>query len=190
MADVKNILNHVFKWEGGLVFFKNENQWTNKGIQYSTYQRLATKLLRVIPDLIHFKAMTNDEAVKFIEYFWNIATNRNTIKNQDAANLMFTALWGSGKYGIMEMQTGLNKAFDLNLSVDGVSGPKTVEAINSHKDAPAVLYQALEERYRRLGSQSQYAKYLRGWLNRLRELLPTTFTAASVIAALAVTFFF
>lgn len=190
MATPLNILPHVFKWEGGLVFHDNENQFANMGIQYSTYLALCEKLLQRKPSLDHFKALKKYEAQKFIEYFWNRATYNNAIKNQDAANVMFQALWGSGPTGIKEMQKALNTAFKNSLAVDGITGPKTVAVINQNSKSSHVLFAALVDYYNRLGSKPEYSKYLRGWLNRLEELRPFMFTGAGMVVILFFTFLF
>ena len=164
MASYTNILNHVRQWEGGLVYFPNENQWTNKGIQWNTYKALAPKLLGIAnPTVEGLKKLTQAQADKFIEYFWNIATYGNKIKDQAAANAFFQALWGSGTYGIKDLQKY------LGVKADGVVGSKTVAAANALTNK-AGLFVALEARYRKLAQSSVYAKYLNGWLNRLNDL--------------------
>jgi lysozyme family protein len=159
------------------------------GVQYNTYASLAPQLLGVTPSLDHFKKMKKSEVNKFIEYFWNKATNNNTIRNQESANLMFQALWGSGPTGIKDMQFAMNKAYNMNLTEDGIVGPKTVAAINSKTKSPEVLYKALEDRYKRLAASPTYAQYLRGWLNRLEDLRPFMFAGSALIVAAAILFF-
>lgn len=175
MASYRHIVEHTLKWEGGLVYHAGEGQWTNKGIQWDTYAKYASELLGRVPTMDHFKQLADLEAAVFIAMYWDKATNNNTIISQQAANLMFYAFWGSGYTGIKKMQQALNDAYNAGLSVDGVVGPKTVEVINSHQDAPQVLYSALENNFKRLASENpaRYAKYLNGWLNRLRELKPS-----------------
>jgi hypothetical protein len=177
MASVQNIYDHVFKWEGGLVYHKNEGQWTNMGIQWTTFKRLAKPLLNITnPTLNDLKTMTKGQAKKFINHFWNLATYYNRINNQDTANIFFTALWGSGGYGIKDLQRA------LNVDADGVVGPKTVAAAN--RANPKVLYSALENRYRRLAAADpQYKQYLKGWLNRLSELEPGKVAASGLLLA-------
>jgi len=132
MATPLSIYPHVFKWEGGLVFHQNEGQFTNMGIQYSTYQALCEKLLNRKPTMEHFKTMKKAEAEKFINHYWNLATFKNAIKSQEAANLMFQAYWGSGTVGIKEMQKALNAAFKTKLAIEGIVGPQTVGVINNN----------------------------------------------------------
>lgn len=184
-----NILPHLWKWEGGIVYHDNEKQWTNMGIQYLTYASLAPRLLNISPSLDHFKKMKKYEAEKFVKYFWDKATYNNSIRNQDAANLMFQALWGSGAAGIKDMQEALNAAYRSGLKEDGIVGQLTVAAINSHTKAAEVLYRALEDRYRRLGQNPTYSRYLKGWLNRLSELKPFLMAGSVLIVAAAILMF-
>jgi lysozyme family protein len=117
-----------------------------------------------------------------VEYFWNKATYNNAINDQAAANIMFLALWGSGSYGIRDMQKA------IGTTADGIVGPITVQKINANKKAAEILYQALDKRYRLLASvnPSVYSKYLKGWLNRLSELKPDKIAAISIGAIAAI----
>lgn len=171
MTSYKNILSHVSKWEGGLVYIAREGQWTNRGIQFTTWLALGPGF-GFVPTLAAFKAMTQSQWERFVEYYWNKATFNNSIKNQDAANLMFQAYWGSGNAGIKDMQRAL-KVYNSQLAVDGIVGNATVKTINENAGAASVLYRALKNRYVKLASGgSSYAQFLKGWLNRLKELKP------------------
>jgi len=165
MATYKNILNHVDKWEGGWVYIPEEGQYTNRGIQFTTFKKLAPSILGIKnPTLEQLKNITQKQWEKFVQYFWNKATFNNAIKDQKAANVMFQALWGSGGYGVKEMQRA------LKVSPDGVVGLQTVKAINSNRRAGDILFNALENYYRRLGTSSRYNRFVKGWLNRLNDL--------------------
>ena len=178
MADFRKILPHVDKWEGGLVFIPEEKQYTNRGIQWTTFKALAPKLINLpSPTLDDLKKLTQTQWEAFIQYFWNVATFNNQVNNQRAAELMFQAFWGSGRTGIKVMQRA------LNVSADGQVGPVTVKAINSNPKAPEVLYNALESFYRKLASDKpeRYGRFLKGWLNRLSELKPDKAAALGII---------
>ena len=175
MANVKYIYQWVFDWEGGLVYFPSEGQWTNKGVQEKTFYALSQKLLGVAPTLANLKALTDAQAKKFIDYYWNSATYGNRIKNQEAANLMFFAYWASGNTGIEKMQAGLRK-LNPSILIDGVTGPQTVGTINNanSKTVNTILRDTLEAWFRYLGKYPQYAMFLTGWLNRLGSLASVT----------------
>lgn len=177
MASYKAILGHTNKWEGGLVYHANEGQWTNRGIQWTTFKELAPRLINLPnPTIEDLKALTQAQWEAFVEYFWNKATYNNAIRDQAAANIMFLALWGSGVSGIRDMQKA------IGTTADGVVGPITVAKINANKKAAEILYNALDKRYRTLASVNPgvYSKYLKGWLNRLAELKPGKVAAIGI----------
>ena len=165
MASFKNILSHVHKWEGGLVYHKGEGQWTNRGVQWSTYKKLAPKLLGIAkPTLEGLKSMSVGQADKFIEYFWNKATFNNSITNQATANAFFEMLWGGGNYGIKWLQRV------IGVYPDGSVGPKTVAAANEYP--PSILVDEVKRRYNALAKSnpSKYGEYIDGWINRWNYL--------------------
>jgi len=165
MASYRNIINWVDKWEGGEVFFASEGQLTNRGIQFNTFRQLAPSLLGIKnPTENDLRNITQSQWLKFIKYFWDRATFNNSIKNQDAANIMFQALWGSGASGVKEMQRV------LGVSVDGVVGKETVNAINRNRNASKKMYNGLVAYYKRLAKQPRYAQFLKGWLNRMEDI--------------------
>lgn len=155
----------VRKWEGGEVYFPTEQQWTNRGVQWNTYKKLAPKLLGIQnPTVEGLRNMTESQGDKFIEYFWNEATNDNTIKNQATANAFFEMLWGGGKSGIKWMQR------KIGVFADGVVGPKTVSAANKF-DPKTLLNQVLERfNYLSESNPSKYGQFIKGWTNRFNDL--------------------
>ena len=180
MADFRKILSHVDKWEGGLVFIPEEKQYTNRGIQWTTFKELAPRLIGISnPSLDDLKKLTQEQWEKFIQYFWNIATNGNSINNQRSAELMFQALWGSGRTGIKVMQRA------IGVDADGIVGKITTSAINRNPKSPQILYQALEDFYKKLATDKpeRYGRFLKGWLNRLSELKPDKAAAMGIILA-------
>ena len=172
MASYIHIVPHVIKWEGGLVYHPNEKQWTNKGVQWNTYTRHSLRLLGQTPSMERFKELTDYQLGKFIELYWNTATNNNRIKDQDSANQLFNAYWASGAEGLKDMQRALNKAYGEDLTIDGKIGPATTHVVNANRNAAIVLYNAMADRFRRLGKNPKFAKFEKGWLNRLRTLKP------------------
>ena len=178
MAGVSKIYQWNLEWEGGLVYIPSEGQWTNKGVQEKTFYALSQSLLGVAPTLANLKALTDAQAKKFIDYFWNIATYGNRINNQQSANLMFFALWASWTTGIEKMQMGL-RAVNKDIIIDGVVGPQTVATINKGNPQTInnLLTTALAEWFRQLGQSPQYAKSEKGWLARLASLEKLTPTS-------------
>ena len=165
MASYNNILNHVRKWEGGEVFFTNENQWTNRGVQWNTYKALAPKLLGIAnPTVEGLRSMTAAQADKFIVQFWNTATDNNKITNQASANAFFEMLWGGSTWGIKWLQKV------IGVYPDGKVGAKTVAAANKYP--PNLLLDEVKNRYNYLAKSnpSEYGEYIDGWINRWNSL--------------------
>jgi len=165
MVSYKNILDHVKTWEGGLVFFNKENQWTNQGIQWTTYKALAPKLLGIQnPTVEGLKTMSEAQAEVFIKYFWDKATFNNSITNQAAANAFFEMLWGGGAYGIKWLQNV------IGVYADGKVGPKTVSAANKYPSS--ILINEVMARYQSLADKdpSRYSFAINGWRNRWNNL--------------------
>jgi len=165
MASYNNILDHVRRWEGKEEYFKNEGQWTNRGVQWTTYKALAPKLLGIAnPTVEGLLSMTAAQADKFIVQFWNTATDNNKITNQASANAFFEMLWGGGRSGIKWLQ----KVIDVY--PDGRVGPKTVAAANKYP--PNLLLDEVKNRYNYLAraNPSEYGDYIDGWINRWNSL--------------------
>lgn len=83
------------------------------------------------------------------------------IKDQAVANACVDWVWGSGHYGITNIQSL------LGVSVDGVVGSKTIKALNA-KEPKAFLeqiYKFHEDYYRRIATGGN-KKFLNGWINR------------------------
>jgi lysozyme family protein len=187
----KIALPSVKKWEGGLAYFKNEGQWTNRGVQYSTYLAIGPLLKLSAPlNETNFKKMPLSDWEKFVEWYWNKATYNNSIKNGDSALMMFQAYWGSGGLGIKAMQRALNNNFKSNLAVDGGVGPATVGVINKFgTKVPLVLWAAIENFYKSLAATNpaDYGGSLKGWLNRLADIKPKQILDITFVVLIATT---
>ena len=161
MSSYNNIIDHVRRWEGGEQYFKNEGQWTNRGVQWTTYKALAPKLLGIAnPTVEGLRSMSADQADKFIVQFWNTATDNSAITNQASANAFFEMLWGGGRSGIKWLQKV------IGVYPDGRVGAKTVAAAN--KFDPETLLKEVLKRYEYLAraKPSEYGEYIDGWRNR------------------------
>jgi lysozyme family protein len=160
-----NILPFVRKWEGGEVYFPEENQWTNRGVQWNTYKQLAPKLLGIQnPTISDLRNMSQEDGDKFIKYYWDKATFNNSIKNQAAANAFFEAYWGGGKSGLKWLQ---NK---IGVFPDGIVGKKTVAKANQY-DSEFILKEVLNRfNYLATSNPSRYGRFLKGWTNRWNDL--------------------
>lgn len=165
MTSYVNILPFVQKWEGGEVYFPEENQWTNRGVQWNTYKQLAPKLLGIQnPTVSDLRNMSQEDGDKFIKYYWDKATFNNSIKNQAAANAFFEAYWGGGKSGLKWLQD------KIGVFPDGIVGKKTVAKANQY-DSEFILKEVLNRfNYLATSNPSRYGRFLNGWTNRWNDL--------------------
>jgi lysozyme family protein len=98
--------------------------------------------------------------------FWD-RWKADQIQSQSVANFLVDWVWASGVYGIKLPQKV------LNVSIDGVVGPKTLAAINE-KD-PAIVFGLMKQERidyteRICKSRPQNRKFRTGWLNRINDL--------------------
>jgi len=73
----------------------------------------------------------------------------------------------------------------IGVDADGIVGKITTSAINRNPKSPQILYQALEDFYKKLATDKpeRYGRFLKGWLNRLSELKPDKAAAMGIILA-------
>ena len=110
----------------------------------------------------------------------------------DAARIYKSDFWDRGRYGMLEDYLIAGRCFDLGvncgvsrsikflqkawndlsgsplrtLSVDGIMGPKTAQAVNSYRDQ-SKLYDALVTIAEAYYWSLNQPRFIKGWLNRL-----------------------
>jgi type VI secretion system secreted protein VgrG len=173
MADYRKFFPFVVRWEGGYVNDPDDSGGaTNRGIIWTTYKSLAKSVLGVNPSEAHFRSLTKTDAEKFFMWFWNKATYNNSVRSQAISEVLTSWFWGSGGDGLESFQKMLNAKFGQRLSVDGVIGRNSIEAINS-LDEKKIFTEAIkwrEQFFRDLVKRRpKDAKFLNGWLNRLKS---------------------
>lgn len=113
------------------------------------------------------KDMAKD--IYFKDYF---KKNRlDEIKDPKVQLSVFDWLVNSGKWGAVYFQRALNE-LGAGLVVDGVIGPKTIEAANMKKgeDILKIYHEYQRQYYKNLATRKpSQKKFLRGWLNRVEE---------------------
>lgn len=169
------------KWEGGLsrdtadrasahpcpTPFNGKTGWhTNKGITYPVWVSLNGK------DKDHlFFEMPDENWWKIFKVLYFDRVKGDQFTSLNIACMVAAFAWGSGATPAGKI---LQRALNLlgeNLSVDGVIGPKTIEAANS-KNATELFDVLMNERekfFRNIATKGQNAKFLKGWLNRLED---------------------
>lgn len=170
MAVINNIVPKILKWEGGFVNDPDDlGGATNKGVTIKTFRGFYGQD-KTVEDL---KNLTNAQWMHIAKKgFWDKVGGDN-IKDQSVAEILFDFAWGSGVYRANKLvQTLLNRYFNQNLTIDGVTGPKTQAAINSVD--PKKLFNKIwdyrhEYLHQIVRSRPQNAKFLNGWLKRLND---------------------
>lgn len=172
-TDYRKLVPFVLRWEGGIANDPDDSGGlTNKGITFETFKKLSKTVLGKEPTKDNLLNMTANDAALFVKYFWDKATNNNSINSQKVAEAITNWHWGTGVFGLMEFQRLLNEKFNAGLKVDGVIGIKTVTAAN--KINPDKLFiemiKARKEFFENLAKKRpKDAKFLQGWLNRLND---------------------
>ena len=95
-------------------------------------------------------------------HYWD-RCKADTIKSQDVANILVDWVWASGAWGIKYTQQ------ILGVGMDGIVGPKTIEAINSADPEWLfrMMWQRRSQHFCECAGQPGQSKFLRGWLRRL-----------------------
>lgn len=156
-------LDYIFKVEGGYTNDKNDKGGaTNFGITHED----AKTYLGYTGDMRKFK---KSDAEKIYEKIYYKGNHLDKIVNDKIALSIFDWIVNSGKTGKKKAQIVANK-FGSNLTVDGIIGPKTVEAIN--KINPEIFLKEYHEMqrnfYKYLVSKDKTQQdFLTGWLNRV-----------------------
>lgn len=167
MAKADLMIPFIKKWEGGWANDPDDNGGcTMSGITIGTYRQYCGTN-KTCEDL---KRITEEEWLHiFKKGFWD-KMRADDIENQSVAQLCVQMGWGSG------IRTVIKKIqATLGCEVDGVVGPQTLCALNN-TDSRKVFETLWNMRYSWLCQISQKGnnkKYLKGWLNRLRDITYT-----------------
>lgn len=163
MAQAEILKPFILSWEGGFANIPGDRGGaTNRGVTIATFRSVYGKGMTV-NDL---RRMTDEQwTYIFRKFFWD-RWKADQIQSQPIANLLVDWLWASGSYGIKLPQKV------LGVKIDGIVGPKTINAINSFENQQLLFSELWHEReafFRRIGKGTQ-AKFLKGWLNRLNGI--------------------
>lgn len=169
MANIKNLIPHILKWEGG---------WSNdpadkggptmKGVTLAVYTAYRNKKGLKPPTQIQLKNISQEEWENILKNMYWDRWKADQINSQSIANLLVDWVWTSGLYGIKYPQKV------LGVKDDGIVGPKTLEAVNNYPDQKALfnkLWLRRKEHFVSIAnSRPANKKFLKGWLNRLNDL--------------------
>ena len=189
MANANILLPFILRWEGGFVNDPTDRGGaTNKGVTITTWRQVGyDKDGDGDIDVDDLKLLTNEDVRDrvLVPHYWN-RWKADTINDQKIANILVDWVWASGSHGIKIPQRL------LGVNVDGIVGPKTIEAVN-FADPQSLFLAIYDERVKfinniversvseyekkigRKATETELLKYTqkrcrKGWLNRLSEL--------------------
>jgi lysozyme family protein len=181
MASFDKAIPVILKNEGGYVNNPNDTgQATNHGV--------SLRFLADHPESGDFdhdgdvdaediKNMTVEQASAIYKQYWWDAFHYGNITDQTVATKIFDMSVNMGsKRAHIIVQTALNKAFGLKLTVDGILGPASIQTINSVSDdkEQTLLTAICDEQYafytRLIAQKPSLSVFARGWKNRAYDL--------------------
>lgn len=188
-TSVEGLIPFILKWETGAVKKSEESMielfarakktgWSDDpndlggqtmcGVTLSTYKSYCRKKGFPTPSAIGLKEITYSEWKDVLKtLFWD-RWKADEIKSQKIANFLVDWVWASGLYGIKLPQEL------LEVKADGVVGDKTLAAVNAQDPDEFLLrlYARRTEYYNRLVAQKPtQKKWLKGWMNRLNDIM-------------------
>lgn len=169
MAEVKRLVPHILKWEGGFVNDPDDlGGATCKGVTYRTYKLYCSRKKRPIPSVGDLKRITDEEFSLILkEMYWD-ACRADSIQSQGVANAIVDWAWNSGTAtAAKEIQKV------LGVKADGIIGNITLSAINSQSPLPLfgrIKTARIKYIERICESRPENRKFYRGWMNRINDL--------------------
>jgi lysozyme family protein len=191
MANFDLFFPKLIKHEGGFVDHPSDpGGATNYGITIGTFRQYGWDKdgdgFITVDDL---RLISLDDAYFIYQnFFWDKVLG-NYIKNQQLAELIADFYINAPYVSIRVLQKVLNDSFKKQLSIDGILGKQTLEALNSvpqkalfdeFKAARIDYYKyragessVLVEFFKSIGagSDSKYAVFLKGWLKRANSFV-------------------
>lgn len=169
MANVEKLSPLILKWEGGFVNDPDDlGGATNRGVTLATYMQYCRKKGYPVPTVEKLENLSDREWTEILKTMYWDRWKADQIESQSVANILVDWVWASGNCGIKIPQQL------LNVKVDGIVGPKTLEAVNSRN--PRELFDMIkiarfdfiEEICRKRPANN---KFKRGWLNRINDFI-------------------
>ncbi len=130
------------------------------------------------------QALTQQQAFDFYAWYFD-RLNLFEIENQDFAQLLMNNAMGSPTGAAKAEQRALNR-MGYSVSVDGVRGPQTIEALNAaYRKNPAGIYNLVREEWINYLQSINKPQFIDGWLYRMNRFFPPKgMPAASIDVAL------
>lgn len=186
MATVDKFIPIVLKWETGINVRANESLEnaflrakkvgyandpldnggaTMVGVTIGTYRSYCRYKGKKAPSVADLKAIPYKEWRDILHtMFWS-KWKADLIEDQKVANMVVDWVWTSGAGTIKRVQAL------LNVTQDGIVGPKTIAALNAAKDINVKVYQARKSFFEAIVKRNpSQKKWLKGWMNRLNYI--------------------
>lgn len=153
----KKALDFTLRWEGGYVNDSDDpGGETNMGISKSQYSN------------IDIKNLTKKEAKKIYYADYWIKSNCQNLPGKIGIIVFDTAVNMGVRIATRMLQKAINRYSKEIIVVDGMIGPKTIEALKTIKDFDLLVYKFLMYRFTRYATiaEGRKEKFLRGWILR------------------------
>ena len=165
MADIKNLIPFILKWEGGFANDPTDRGGaTNKGVTIASYEAYCKKKGLPRPSVADLKHISDAHWRDIIKtMFWD-KWRADDIHSQKIANILVDWVWMSG-YGTIKKIQSL-----FGLTADGIVGNKTLSYINSNNQEEVFnkIWNRRKSFYESLVKNNPSQKvFLKGWMNRL-----------------------
>ncbi len=168
MANHKQLVPFILKWEGGFVNDPDDaGGATYKGVTYETYKAYCRKKGYPVPTVSMLAKMPQAHWEEIFKTMYWDRWRADEIKSQSIANILVDWVWASGAWGIRKPQEL------VGVLPDGIVGAKTLAAVNSKnpqelfEQIKAMRVQFIDDICRRRPANK---KFKRGWLNRINDL--------------------
>ena len=172
MAKFEKALDYVLQNEGG--FSNNPNDFGG-ATQFGITQATLSNWLKHPATVDDVKSMTKDVAAAiYAQNYWH-PLKLDQIEYTRMATCIFDMAVNMGlRRPVQWAQVCCNTIDQMNLEVDGVMGPKTIEALNYVYSVEFIqTYSALAWGYylRRVEENPSQAVFLKGWTARAKRML-------------------
>lgn len=178
MANFKEAKMKTLKWEGGYANVAGDRGGeTFAGVAKAFWGNKYPGLFKRLDELkvqakgnikeINRLGFSDEKFVSEIENFykkefWDVIKG-DEINDQSKAEALFDFAVNSG------VKTAVKKAQEVcGVSVDGILGNQTLEAINAKDNFTNALCDERTEFFKAAAKRGQNAKFLNGWLNRVK----------------------
>lgn len=189
MANIENFIPILLRWEAGIIAKKGETieqtfarakktgfsndpndngGATMIGVTIGTYRSYCRYKGKKIPTINDLKNIPYKEWRDIVHtMFWS-KWKADLIEDQNVANIIVDWVWTSGQgIGIKRVQK------ILNVTADGIVGPKTIAAINTTnaKELLTKVYNARVSHFNAIvKANPSQKKWLKGWMNRINYI--------------------